>query len=115
MFRGRLHISLAAKTVLAVVLATASMQGQMPSPANIPPPPVMNDEEKRMMHDMERARQKKRAEEMQRDSQRLLQLATELKQEVDKAGENVLSLEAIRKAEEIEKLAHKVKERMRGE
>ncbi len=64
---------------------------------------------------MQRERLKKRYEEMKRDSQRLLELATELKQYVDKSGENVLSLEVLRKAEEMERLARQVKNNMRAE
>jgi hypothetical protein len=37
-----------------------------------------------------------------------------LKQSVDKSDENVLSLDVIKKAEEIEKLARSVKEKMKG-
>ena len=47
------------------------------------------------------------------DTDRLLQLATDLKQEVDKANKNELSLDVIKKAAEVEKLAHDVKERMK--
>jgi hypothetical protein len=60
-------------------------------------------------------RQKKRAEDMKRDSQKLLELATQLKQYVDKAGENILSMDVVRKAEEMEKLARQVKNNMREE
>jgi IS30 family transposase len=60
-------------------------------------------------------RQKKRFEDMKRDSQRLLELATQLKQYVDKSGEGILSLEVVRKAEEMEKLAHQVKKNMSAE
>jgi hypothetical protein len=63
----------------------------------------------------EAAQQKKRFEDIQRDAARLLALATELKQYVDKSGENVLSLEVVRKAEEMEKLARQVKNNMRGQ
>jgi hypothetical protein len=59
--------------------------------------------------------QNKRFEDMKRDSQRLLELATELKQNVDKSGENVLSMDVVRKAEEMEKLARRLKNYMRGE
>ena len=45
---------------------------------------------------------------------RLLKLSTELKDYVDKSNENILSLDVIKKADEIEKLAHSVKTRMRG-
>jgi hypothetical protein len=68
-----------------------------------------------MQRAIQKERLKKRCEEMKRDSQRLLELATELKQYVDKSGENVLSLEVVRKAEEMEKLARQVKNNMRAE
>jgi len=47
------------------------------------------------------------------DSAKLLKLATELKTEVDKTTKDTLSLGVIRKADEIEKLAHNVKEKMK--
>jgi hypothetical protein len=47
------------------------------------------------------------------DSARLLKLATDLKTEVDKTTKDTLSLNVIRKADEIEKLAHGVKEKMK--
>lgn len=47
------------------------------------------------------------------DSARLLKLATDLKSEVDKTTKDTLSLSVIRKADEIEKLAHSVKDKMR--
>jgi hypothetical protein len=37
-----------------------------------------------------------------------------LKEYVDKTNEHVLSLEVLKKAEEIEKLAHSVKTKMKG-
>jgi hypothetical protein len=43
-----------------------------------------------------------------------LQLATELKAAVDKSNKNELSLDVVKKADDIEKLAHDVKQRMRG-
>ena len=48
------------------------------------------------------------------DTDKLLKLAVELKNYVDKSNENVLSLDVIKKADEIEKLAHSVKDKMRG-
>ena len=56
-------------------------------------------------------RQKKLVEE----TAKLLVLANELKAAVDKSDKNTLSLEVVRKADEIEKLAHSVKERMKGD
>ena len=48
------------------------------------------------------------------DTDKLLSLATELKQEVEKSDKNTLSLDVVKKADEIEKLAHSVKEKMKG-
>ena len=48
------------------------------------------------------------------DTEKLLSLSTELKEEVGKTTKNELSMDVIRKAAEIEKLAHDVKERMRS-
>jgi hypothetical protein len=47
------------------------------------------------------------------DSANLLKLATDLKAEVDKTNKDTLSLSVIRKADEIEKLAHDIKEKMK--
>lgn len=67
--------------------------------------------------EMERERAKKlnknRQEAIKRDTDKLLALATELKDYVDKSNEHVLSLDVVRKAEEIEKLAHHVREKMK--
>ena len=48
------------------------------------------------------------------DTDKLLKLSTGPKEYVDKTNENVLSLDVLKKAEEIEKLAKSVKEKMRG-
>ncbi len=54
-----------------------------------------------------------RKREIADDSAKLLKLAADLKAEVDKTNKDTLSLAVIRKADEIEKLAHDVKERMK--
>jgi TolA-binding protein len=51
---------------------------------------------------------------LRKDTDRLLKLATELKEYVDKTNENMLSMNVVKKAEEIEKLAHSVKDKMKG-
>jgi len=50
---------------------------------------------------------------LRRDTERLLSLAAELKQNVDRTSPNILSMDVIKKAQEIEKLAKSVKEKMR--
>jgi hypothetical protein len=54
-----------------------------------------------------------RKKQISEDSAKLLKLATDLKAEVDKTSKDTLSLGVIRKAEEIEKLAHSVREKMK--
>jgi len=49
---------------------------------------------------------------MAEDANKLLDLSKQLKDDVDKAGNDELSVEVIRKAAEIEKLAHDVRQRM---
>lgn len=63
---------------------------------------------------MEKKANAQRQAELKRDTERLLKLSTELKDYVDKTNENVLSMEVIKKAEEIEKLARSVRTKMRG-
>jgi len=86
------------------VLAVSSQDYKIPSN-----PKVDRELEEKSVREANR----KRDEEIKGDTQRLFQLATELKQAVDKTDENTLSLEVIRKAEELEKLAKRVKEKMK--
>jgi hypothetical protein len=67
-----------------------------------------------MEKDMAKKANQQRQAELKRDTEELLKLATELKTYVDKTNENLLSIEVVHKAEEIEKLAHNVREKMRG-
>lgn len=71
------------------------------------------DQQQEMEDRMQKAANKKRQDEIKEDTQKLYQLASELKDAVDKTNENMLSMDVIRKAEEVEKLAKKVKEKMK--
>jgi tRNA pseudouridine-54 N-methylase len=53
-----------------------------------------------------------RKKQMSQESAKLLKLAAALKAEVDKNDKDALPPGAMRKADEIEKLAHSVKEKM---
>ena len=55
-----------------------------------------------------------RAAELAADTARLEQLAAELKIAMDKSTKDTLSLSVIKKAQEVEKLAHKVRDEMRA-
>ena len=61
-----------------------------------------------------RARNYDRQKKIQAETDRLVSLATDLKQQVDKPEKTPSSAELMRRAEEIEKLAKSVKERMKG-
>ncbi|HEX6770847.1 MAG TPA: hypothetical protein VF126_02390 [Acidobacteriaceae bacterium] len=71
---------------------------------------------------MERQRQEKlakarnvdRQKQLVQDTNKLLSLAKELKDDVDKSNSDTLSLDVVKKAGEIEKLAKSVKDRMKG-
>jgi len=54
-----------------------------------------------------------RRKQIASDSAKLLKLAADLKTEVDKTTRDTLSINVIRKADEIERLAHSVKEKMK--
>ena len=77
-------------------------------PPGMPPLPDINDKEH------VKARNEERQRELKSDTDKLLALATELKQYVEKTNDSVLSVDVIRKAEEIEKLAKSVREKMKG-
>jgi hypothetical protein len=69
--------------------------------------------QKEMQDRMMREANKKRQQDIREDTDKLFQLATELKAAVDKTNENLLSIDVVRKADEVEKLAKKVKEKMK--
>jgi type VI protein secretion system component VasF len=58
-------------------------------------------------------RNSQRQQQIVDDTTKLLQLAQQLKDEVDKSTKDTLSLSVVKKAEEIEKLAKTVKDKMR--
>jgi hypothetical protein len=74
-------------------------------PADIPP--AIADEQAR-------SRNSERQKKLEEDTDRLLSLARELKEQVGKTNKNIMSVDVIKKADEIEKLAKSVKERMKG-
>jgi DNA-binding transcriptional regulator GbsR (MarR family) len=111
-------------SVCLLSLCLCAVPGFSQSRQTAPPPvrsgdvnPTMTDEEEaraRITHDMEKKAAKERVAALKTDTDKLLKLSVELKQYVDKSDENVLSLDVIKRAEEIEKLAHSVREKMKG-
>ncbi len=82
----------------------------------VPPgqrPSTEDQERVRIEKDMAKKANQERQAHLKRDTDQLVKLANELKVYVDKSNENILSLDVIKKADEIEKLAHSVKEKMK--
>lgn len=76
--------------------------------------PDVDESRDRIARDMAKKANLERQAALRADTDKLVKLAGELKAYVDKSNENVLSVEVLRKAEEIEKLAHSVKDKMKG-
>jgi hypothetical protein len=108
---------------ICVLLATSvNPQTRQPNPSTQGSPsshdPVLSDDaadaQQRMTRELAKKANLQRQAALKADTDKLLKLAVELKDSVDKSNENVLSLEVLKKAEEIEKLAHSVKDKMKG-
>jgi septin family protein len=97
-----------------VLMVCGTSFAATPAPAITPQVETRQDPAQREMQDrMSRAANKKRQQDIREETDKLFQLATELKAAVDKTNENLLSLDVVHKAEEVEKLAKKVKEKMK--
>ena len=86
----------------------------MPPPGGRPNSADPNPMDPHRAEQQEKARNSDRQKRLVADTEKLLALATDLKEQVDKSTKDTLSVDVIKKADEIEKLAHSVKERMKG-
>jgi membrane protein involved in colicin uptake len=108
--------------LLILALSFSSIQAQnpgLPSSPQLPAPsdpttPAEDAARSKLERDMAKKANQERQIALKRDTEKLLKLSTELKEYVDKTNENMLSLDVVKKAEEIEKLAHSVKTKMKG-
>ncbi|MGA2808831.1 MAG: hypothetical protein ABSE87_11905 [Terracidiphilus sp.] len=106
----------------AVALAPVAGEGLFQNPYPHIPPEMTRIPDNNQVNDINDQQAKKqsfeaanaeRKKQIADDSAKLLKLATDLKAEVDKTNKDTLSLNVIRKADEIERLAHSVKEKMK--
>ena len=103
---------------------SGNTQSQPSRPTTTPAPPGRMESnpaaadaeqaQQRIARDLAKRANLERQAVLKGDTDKLLKLAVELKDYVDKSNENVLSLEVVKKAEAIEKLAHSVKDKMKG-
>jgi hypothetical protein len=83
---------------------------------SLPTSPVTttDDQQHQLERDSAKKANQERQAQLKRDTERLFELSNELKRYVDKTNENILSIDVIKKADEIEKLAHSIREKMKG-
>ena len=113
--------AMAAALFLSVLMMTAPARAQDASSgpflaqkhSSAIPQPTQAEIE--MQKRMAQQRSHERFAQLKKDTDHLLELATQLKKSVDEASDQKLSIEVIRKAEQIEKLAKQVRQKMAGE
>jgi len=109
----------AASAVLLIVSGFANGQndGRIHLPPTISQGPHSRDVPVRTQEEADRERMQKAFElnqqEIRRDTEKLFQLSAALKQYVDTSDLNTLSIDMVKKAGEIEKLARSVKQKMK--
>ena len=97
--------------------ANPAAQGSQASPPIVVEPTGNGNPDEgqgRMLREMAKRANLERQAALKSDTEKLLKLAEELKASVDKSSASVLSVEVLKKAEEIEKLARSVKDKMKG-
>ena len=107
--------------VLWFVTLSAPLSVSQANNHGFPQGPVMqqksgpeDEARQRIEREMAKKANQERQADLKRDTDKLFRLANELKDYVDKTNENMLSVDVVRKAEEIEKLARSVKDKMKG-
>ena len=105
--------------VLCVPLTGRAQQSQsqvppLPTiPGVSPTSPESDPATRRMTEQMGLKRNTERQKQIVADTAHLLQLAQKLNDEVSKTNQNMLSIPVVKEAEEIEKLAKTIKDKMR--
>ena len=90
-------------------------QNPLPPPGQGPFGQTDSSMQQKMEHTRLEKLNAERQKQMTDDTAKLLSLATELKAEMDKTNKDTLSIGVVRKAEQIEKLAKSVRERMKAQ
>ena len=97
---------------ILIMVGPARAQDSRAAQGRAPTPPSPTPAEIEMQRRMDKQRNQERFAKIKKDTDQLLELATQLKKSVDQASEETLSLEVVRKAEQIEKLARQVRQKM---
>ena len=101
--------------LLAIAAPASAQQMQLPpsvaqSQSMSSVPVIVGDDIQRQQAE---AANQQRQVEIKRDTEKMFELTQELKDYLQKAGQGIISLDAIKKAEQIEKLAKSVRSKMK--
>jgi hypothetical protein len=119
----RTHLLLVLVTIVCLWLHGSGCAAQVADPSQLPDASVPGSQRQKdvespwtlqQKQEMAKKQNERRQKDIKQDTDKLLELATELKQYVDKTNENIISLDVIKKADQIEKLAKNVKDKMKG-
>jgi hypothetical protein len=106
---------------LALMLGMAGPSWGQRTSSNWPTPPPAAEQmpqtqgtRRANLEQMQRAAEERRMQ-LQKDTDRLSQLVKELKQDLDKTPAGALSVDAVKKSKEVEKLAKRVRKEMEGD
>jgi hypothetical protein len=99
---------------LTLFAAPANSQSRT-VPANVPQAQTIAlSNESQMERAMMAGAVAQRQSQLRIDTEKLVALTVDLKQQVDKTGVNILSMDVIKKAQEIQKLAKSVQDKMKN-
>lgn len=108
-------------TVLALMLGVAASSWAQRTSSNWPTPPPAAEQmpqaqggRRASLEQMQRVAEERRMQ-LQKDTDRLSQLVKELKQDLDRTPAGALSVDAVKKSKEVEKLAKRVRKEMEGD
>jgi hypothetical protein len=108
-------------TALALMVAMAGASWAQRTGSNWPTPPLAAEQmpqvrqsKRANLEQMQRMAEERRLQ-LQKDTERLSQLVSELKQDLNKTPAGALSVDAVKKSKEVEKLAKRVRKEMEGD
>jgi len=104
--------SAASQSTVLVDAPQVQRKGAMPSDALNHD--LSGDPQQQMQRAMIARSIAERQAQLRSDTEQLVALTAELKRHVDKAGANILSMDVIKKAQEIQKLAKSVQDKMKN-
>jgi hypothetical protein len=107
--------------LLGMVILAAAPSWAQRTGSNWPTPPLAAEQvpparvsRSANLEQMQRAAEQHKMQ-LQKDTYRLSQLVNELKQDLDKTPAGALSVDAVKKSKEVEKLAKRVRKEMEGD